>query len=716
MMLALVLSVSLMACQDSGLRGDAAAAASCFRQIINTSADSAEIAGAYAGLGNYAAASDWYRKALNTDADDLAARLGWARLFASVHQRGDAETLFREVLERDPDNFAAQLGLARLYARSFDTAAGTLVETLLDRRPESPGPLLLKAEMQIELGQHEAASGLLQRLLAQADLALADRLDALALRASIAELNGAADNPWLDTIMEINPDNGQVYATAAYFYIITRRYREAVALLEQAVSRDPELWQAHSDLGLNLLRVNRLADARRHLETAYRGDPYNPVTVNTLRLLDTLEGFEAVAGERLIVRAEADEARALVPFVQSMAARAAAEMAPRYDYQFTRPMIVELYQHHDDFAVRTAGLPGIGILGATFGDVVVMDGPGAKSIYEGFDWSSALWHEMAHVVTLNATDNLVARWFSEGISVFEEWRFGPAMRTSLPLNFLEAWQDGRLLPVADLDEGFIRPTYEGQVMVSYVQSGLICQLISEQYPGGLSRMLKVYRDGGDSQAAIRRGLAVEPAQLDESLRHYLQQHWGAVGAGLEAFAELQDAAQAALQEEDWAQSLEQARLAVQLYPGYVEPGSPYVTAVRAAAELGDSEQQLRLSRAYFAAGGRHPAVLSELAGKTTGEEQLAVLNAQALALPLQIGLREQLARALLDADQPAAAAEQYRAVLSLEPHDRAAAHYQLATALNATGNRADARQQVLLALEIAPRYPEALSLLVELQQ
>jgi len=93
-----------------------------------------------------------------------------------------------------------------------------------------------------------------------------------------------------------------------------------------------------------------------------------------------------------------------------------------------------------------------------------------------------------------------------------------------------------------------------------------------------------------------------------------------------------------------------------------------------------------------------------------------VLNAQALALPLQIGLREQLARALLDADQPAAAAEQYRAVLSLEPHDRAAAHYQLATALNATGNRADARQQVLLALEIAPRYPEALSLLVELQQ
>ena len=31
------------------------------------------------------------------------------------------------------------------------------------------------------------------------------------------------------------------------------------------------------------------------------------------------------------------------------------------------PIVVELYPDHEDFAVRTAGMPGLGILGAAFG-------------------------------------------------------------------------------------------------------------------------------------------------------------------------------------------------------------------------------------------------------------------------------------------------------------------------------------------------------------
>ena len=50
---------------------------------------------------------------------------------------------------------------------------------------------------------------------------------------------------------------------------------------------------------------------------------------------------------------------------------------------------------------------------------------------------------------------------------------------------------------------------------------------------------------------------------------------------------------------------------------------------------------------------------------------------------------------------------------ALGPHDRADAHYRLATALFALDDLEAARREVLLALEIAPTYSDALKLLTE---
>ena len=51
-----------------------------------------------------------------------------------------------------------------------------------------------------------------------------------------------------------------------------------------------------------------------------------------------------------------------------------------------------------------------------------------------------------------------------------------------------------------------------------------------------------------------------------------------------------------------------------------------------------------------------------------------------------------------------------RAVLALDPTDRADAHYRFAAALTAAGDRTEARTQVLRALEIAPSFEAALEL------
>ena len=79
-----------------------------------------------------------------------------------------------------------------------------------------------------------------------------------------------------------------------------------------------------------------------------------------------------------------------------------------------------MFPKHDDFAVRTLGLPGmVGALGACFGRVVTLDSP-RRGRPGTFNWAATLWHELAHVITLQMSGNRLPRWLTEGISMFEE--------------------------------------------------------------------------------------------------------------------------------------------------------------------------------------------------------------------------------------------------------------------------------------------------------
>ena len=92
------------------------------------------------------------------------------------------------------------------------------------------------------------------------------------------------------------------------------------------------------------------------------------------------------------------------------------------------PVQVEVYPDHEDFAVRTMGMPGLGALGVTFDTVVAMDSPSAADPQRGpgsFHWASTLWHEMSHVYVLSMTNSRVPRWFTEGLAVYEETAINP---------------------------------------------------------------------------------------------------------------------------------------------------------------------------------------------------------------------------------------------------------------------------------------------------
>jgi len=81
-----------------------------------------------------------------------------------------------------------------------------------------------------------------------------------------------------------------------------------------------------------------------------------------------------------------------------------------------------------------------------------------------------------------------------------------------------AIRDKKLLPVAELDRGFIRPQYPMQVIVSYYQAGRICDYIQSRW--GADKLLDMVHSFAQLKTTpdvIRQDLAMEPEEFD---RHF----------------------------------------------------------------------------------------------------------------------------------------------------------------------------------------------------
>ncbi|MDH4072220.1 MAG: tetratricopeptide repeat protein, partial [Gammaproteobacteria bacterium] len=84
--------------------------------------------------------------------------------------------------------------------------------------------------------------------------------------------------------------------------------------------------------------------------------------------------------------------------------------------------------------------------------------------------------------------------------------------------------------------------------------------------------------------------------------------------------------------------------------------------------------------------------------------------------PLIPALHGELGDLMMEAGRPAEALGEFTVALALDPHDRATAHYRLARAHHALGDRAASQDEVLAALDVAPNYRPAQRLLMELMR
>ncbi len=387
------------------------------------------------------------------------------------------------------------------------------------------------------------------------------------------------------------------------------------------------------------------------------------------------------------------------------------------------PVRVEVYPDHEDFAVRTLGMPGLGALGVTFvgktlGYDIAMDSPSGRPPGQ-FHWASTLWHEMSHVFTLTMTDSHVPRWFTEGLAVHEETAASPEWGDRLGPDEISAIKNHQLLSISELDRGFVHPTAPAQVVVSYFQAGRICDYINNKW--GWDTLLAMLHDfSGDVNTpdVIRKELKIEPDAFDKEFLAWLEADTKKQVQNFEEWRSKMRDLSVAAAKKDNDTVIKDGPAVRDLFPDFVEIGSAYELLAGAYVAKGNKPAAIDELLRYVHAGGRTPDSIMQL-GKLLVEanrkkEAVDVLERLNDIYPEADGLHRQLGNLLFDQGDARGAIQEFKSVVATNPIDPAQAHFDLARAYHLNHQDSEAKDELLSSLETAPGFRPAQKLLLEL--
>ena len=703
------------ACQTLRKHGQQTEAKSCYESLVRTNSPYLQAEG-YWGLEQYDQANEAFRIATAQPGSDPLYKVRWGMLLHQRFNNTDAVGLFREALQKDPKNAQAYLGLAIVSADGFDGKATEYISQALVLDPKLVEAHEFAANLALEDADTEHA-------LKEADAALAlspDALNAMAIHAAVELLADRSPDPWLDKIHQVNAGYGEGYAHVAHYLELNYRFEDAIGYYRKAIEADPRYWPARSALGVGLMRLGQEDEPFQQLEMCYNNGYRDAETVNSLRLLDSYKNFVTYKENGTILRLRKNEAELLHPYFEAELQRIIATYNKKYQMKLTGPVQVEVYPDHEDFAVRTMGMPGLGALGVTFGQVVAMDSPSARKPGD-FNWGSTLWHEMSHVYILTATNRRVPRWFTEGLAVHEETQVSPEWGDRVSPDILAAIREKKLLPVAKLDRGFIFPEYPAQVVVSYFEAGSICDYIQSKWgEGKLLDMVHSYAQRKTTLEVIQADLGVSPDEFDKQYLQWVNDRYGKMAANLDAWQKAMVKLVQASEQKQYDAVIQQGEVIRSMYPEYIGDANVYQFLASADLAQGDKKPAAEVLTHYEKMGGEDPSILKKLASleEELGQpkEAAATLDRINYIYPVH---DEELHRHLGDlwfaqSNYPGAIRE-YSAVVALNPLDKAGAHFKLAQAYYASGQKDKAEESVLAALEAAPGYRPAQKLLLEIE-
>ena len=689
-------------------------------------------------VDRYHEANGFFRNANRLAADDPVVNAEWGWLFLEKAELGDAQKSFEVALKTDAQNVLAQLGAARLLLDQNPPQAKAALAQALKINPNYVRAHLLAAEIALDERQRDEAK-------AGIDAALKvnpNNLEARALQATVAWLEGREPEfeRLAQEVLKINPLYGEVYRTAGDHAARNYRFDEAVALTRRAVAIDPANVRAHAELGLHLMRTGDERAARASLEKTDQADPFmsGVLTRNLLRALDEIDKFETITDGKIVIKFHPNEAGVMREYALPLAKESLATLEKRYQFEAQGPILVEMFPKHDDFAVRTLGLPGmIGALGACFGRVVTLDSPKARPPGD-FNWGETLWHEMAHVITLQMSNNRLPRWLSEGTSVFEERRARPEWGREMDVPFAQALGEKKLLKLADLNEGFSDPR---MISLAYYQSSLVVEHLIETYgEPSFHQFVRSYGRGLETEAAVKEIFGDSLDAIQTAFDARLEKQYAPLLRALKRpetkeTTSLEDVKALATanpdsfgihvqlglklsESGDTAGAIQALERAAQLIPNATGENNPHAMIAQIALKAGDTPRAIRALEDQLKIDHSEVEVARKLVSLVEPLKDNARLEAAYRRVvdvdPFDAKAQAGLGRLALQRKDTQTALRAFRSALATNPPDRATALTDLAEAHLLAGQKDEARKQAIAALEIAPSFVRAQDLLLKI--
>lgn len=471
-------------------------------------------------LEGFEDSNDTFRDAVNLDPNLLEANVEWGRLFLEKYAAGYAEQSFDDVLKVDPNHPDAHAGMARVkLEQSYDVRGATEhIEKALAQHPRHPWALAIRAELEIDNAQYDDAKKTLGEILA------VNPNDPVA-HAMLATIHWLGDDlPAYEAekkkAFAVNPKFARFYHIVADHAVKEHRYREAIALEEEALVVDPRYHVSLEAIGTGYLRMGEEQKGLEYLNKAWERDSFNARTYNILNLFEDVIPKEYIftKSAHFRFRMVKAEQKVLERYVPRTLEAAWADMVKRYGFAPKQPVTIELFGDPDHYSVRTVGLPNLGALGVCFGQVITALSPSVGNL----NWGMVLWHELGHVFAIQLSNSRVPRWFTEGLSEYETIIARPEWRRENDADVWVALDTGTLPSVVQLNSRFLRATDINEVVVAYHMSSMTIQFIAEKW--GFPKIveaLKLYGKGKGDREVIKAVTGLDVAAFDAEFKKYL---------------------------------------------------------------------------------------------------------------------------------------------------------------------------------------------------
>jgi tetratricopeptide (TPR) repeat protein len=450
-------------------------------------------------------------------------------LLLEKYNRPEAVAAFDNALTINPNCAEALVGKGYAALMKFEIKdAESLAERALKINAQLPDALRLRADVFLATGDAVAARKELDRAVKvnpRDESTLARVAACLLLQGKIKEYDELAKE-----VEKFDAKPAEFYYELGERLEERRRFDDAERCYKKAADLRPFLAGPYNSLGILYMRMGREKEARTLLTKGFEWDTFNVRVSNTLKVLRHLDKYDSLKTPHFEIRYDPKNDTALVYYMADYLEEIYADLSKKFQYQPKDRILLEVFNNHEMFSGRVIALPDLHTIGACTGRMLAMVSPNAKAgVRKPFNWARVLHHEVVHIFNLEQTNFLTPHWLTEGLAVGNEGFPRPPIWNQLLTERVPA---GEVMNLDTIDLGFIRPRNQAEWHMAYAQSQMYVDYMKGKYGDQtVGELLAAYRDGLDTDAAIKKVCKVDKAAFEEGYKEYVKKEVGKIKGG-----------------------------------------------------------------------------------------------------------------------------------------------------------------------------------------